>query len=83
MKSALRRALAIADDIDNFRWGRSVDSDPDAIYYGTQFLRELAIRLRTAAQPFNLPELRNALEHLQLDLDGSDFGASVTLAPSC
>jgi hypothetical protein len=45
MKSSLRRALDIADEIESFKWAGSPDSDPDGIYYSVHHLRELAIRL--------------------------------------
>ena len=79
MKSALRRALAIAEEIESFKWAGSPGDDPDGIYFSIQVLRGLAIRLRTAAQGFDHAWLRQALEELPIDISGDDFDAGVAL----
>jgi hypothetical protein len=79
MKSSLRRALDIADEIESFKWAGSPDSDPDGIYYSVHHLRELAIRLRVAAQRLDHPPLQEALKRLSVDIDGDDFGGGVAL----
>jgi hypothetical protein len=70
MKSALRRAVSIADEIFSFRWAGLPD-DVDGIYFSIQTLRGLAIRLRAAARGFEHPWLRQALDELRIDIDTS------------
>jgi hypothetical protein len=77
MKSALRRALGIADEIDSFKWTGSPGDAPDGIYFSIQHLRELAFRLRAAAQSLDHPRLWDALKNLPEDVDGDDFQAGV------
>jgi hypothetical protein len=79
MKSALRRALNVADDIESFKWAGAPGDDPDGIFYSIQYLRELAIRLRSAAQRLDYPPLRDDLERLPVNIDGNDFAAGVAL----
>jgi hypothetical protein len=62
MKSSLRRALDIADEIESFKWAGSPDSDPDGIYYSVHHLRELAIRLRVAAQLLGSSSVTGSIE---------------------
>jgi hypothetical protein len=78
MKSALRRALSIADEIESFRWSGGPD-DPDGLYYSIVYLRELAIRLRASAQSLDHPWLRDALGKLPVDVDPNDFNAGYVL----
>jgi len=79
MKSALRRALSIANALEAFKWAGSPSDDPDGIYFSTQYLRELAIKFRAAAKHLHHPQLRDAFERLSLDVDGHNFGEGVDL----
>jgi len=78
MRSALRRALGIADEIDSFRFRGSSDN-PDALYYSIVHLREIGIRWRVSAQSLNHPWFQNALGQLPLDVDPNDFNAGYEL----
>jgi hypothetical protein len=79
MKSALHRALAIADEIESFKW--MATDDAEGIYYSVNELRGLAIRLKAAARSLDHPCLREGLERLQINIDGNnfDFDAGVAL----
>jgi hypothetical protein len=79
MKSALRRALAITDEIESFKFRGWPGDDPDGVYYSVNRLRELAIKLRSAAQGLDHPYLREAFERLQINIDGNDYDAGVAL----
>jgi hypothetical protein len=79
MKSALRRALSIANALEAFKWAGSPSDDPDGIYFSTQYLRELAIKFRAAAKHLHHPQLRDAFERLSLDVDGHNFDEGVDL----
>jgi hypothetical protein len=79
LKSALRRTLSIADEIESFRWAGSPGDDPDGVFFSVQYLRELAIRLKAAAQGFDHPQLRDALVRLPINVDGNDFDGGVAL----
>ena len=79
MKSALRRALSIADEIESFNWTGSPGDDPDGIYASIHYLRSVAIKLKAAAQDLGHPHLHEVLEKLQINIDGNDFGAGVAL----
>jgi hypothetical protein len=70
MKSALRRAVCIADEILSFRWAGLPD-DVDGIYFSIQTLRGLAIRMRAATRGFEHPWLRQALDELRIDINSS------------
>ena len=78
MKSTLRRALGIADEIESFKFAGNAD-DPDGLYYSVHYLRELAIRFRAAAMGLDYLRLREALDRLTVDVDGNDFGEGVGL----
>lgn len=77
MKSALRRALAIADEIESF--ALTYTDDPEGIYCSVNHVRELAIRLSAVARSLDHPYLREALKRLQIDIDGNNFDAGVAL----
>ena len=77
MKSALRRALAIADEIESF--ALTYTDDPEGIYCSVNHVRELAIRLSAVARSLDHPFLQEALKRLQIDIDGNNFDAGVAL----
>jgi hypothetical protein len=79
MKSALRRALAIADEIESFRWVGSPGDDPDGVYYSIHSLRSLAIKLRAVVLGFDHPWLWQAFEQLPIDIDGNEFDKGIAL----
>jgi hypothetical protein len=79
MKTILRRAISIAEEIESFKWAGFPGDDPDGVYAPINHLRSLAIRLRAAAQILDHPYLREALERLQINIDGNDFDAGVAL----
>ena len=70
MKSALRRALSIADEIDSFEWSGLPD-DLDGIFFSVQHLRSLAIRFRASAKHLNQSQLQDALEKNVFDESGN------------
>ena len=78
MKSALRRALSIGDEIESFSWSGSPE-DPDGLYYSVVHVRELAIRLTASVQSLDHPWLRDALGQLRVDVDTNDFDAGYAL----
>jgi hypothetical protein len=79
MKSALRRALTIGDEIKSFRFAGFPGDDPDGVYASIHHLRSLAIGLRAAARALGHPYLQEWSEKLKIDIDGNDFDAGVAL----
>src|SRR5262245_57336330 len=77
MKSALRRALAIAAEIESFEL--TYTDDPEGIYCSVNYVRGIAIRLRAAARSLDHPYLQEALKRLQIDIDGTKFDEGVAL----
>jgi hypothetical protein len=76
MKTALRRTLSIADEIDSFEWS---GPDLDRIFFSVNRLRSMAIRLRASAKRLNQSWLQDALEKLPLSIDGNDLDGGLLL----